>query len=50
MQELIFTKVYKNNDVLRASFFELAANTFDLNFEHWYQQGCWSERSYPFHL
>lgn len=39
MQEFIFMKDYKNNEVLRKSFFELAANTFDLKFENWYQQG-----------
>lgn len=48
MQELIFTKDYKNNEPLRKSFFELAANTFGLNFENWYQKGFWSERYIPF--
>lgn len=37
MQELIFMKDYKNNEALRKSFFELATNTFGLNFENWYQ-------------
>jgi len=41
-------KDYKNNEVLRTSFFELATNTFGLSFENWYQQGCWSERYIPF--
>ena len=48
MQELIFTKDYKNNEALRKSFFELATNTFDLSFENWYQKGFWSERYIPF--
>lgn len=48
MQELIFTKNYKNNDTLRNSFFELAASTFDIHFENWYQHGCWGEGYNPF--
>lgn len=47
MQELIFMKNYKNNEVLRKSFFELAVNTFEINFEDWYQQGYWGERYIP---
>ncbi|MEK3826972.1 GNAT family N-acetyltransferase [Paenibacillus sp. FSL K6-1558] len=48
MQELIFMKNYKNNDTLRNSFFELAASTFDIHFEKWYQHGCWGEGYIPF--
>ncbi|MDN4604966.1 GNAT family N-acetyltransferase [Paenibacillus sp. F6_3S_P_1C] len=48
MQELIFTKDYKNNETLRTSFFELATNTFGLSFKQWYQKGFWSERYIPF--
>ncbi|TDL61410.1 GNAT family N-acetyltransferase [Paenibacillus amylolyticus] len=48
MQELIFIKNYKNNEVLRKSFFELAVNTFEINFEDWYQQGYWGERYIPY--
>lgn len=48
MQELIFMKNYKNNEVLRKSFFELAVNTFEINFEDWYQQGYWGERYIPY--
>ncbi|WP_342571838.1 GNAT family N-acetyltransferase [Paenibacillus sp. FSL R5-0749] len=48
MQELIFMKNYKNNEVLRKSFFELAAETFDIDFENWYQHGCWGENYIPF--
>ncbi|PQZ99031.1 MULTISPECIES: GNAT family N-acetyltransferase [unclassified Paenibacillus] len=47
MQE-IFMKNYKNNEVLRKSFFELAVNTFEINFEDWYQQGYWGERYIPY--
>ncbi|MCM3135729.1 GNAT family N-acetyltransferase [Paenibacillus polysaccharolyticus] len=48
MQNLIFTKDFKNNDTLRKSFFELAASTFDIHFENWYQHGCWGEGYIPF--
>ncbi|MCP1182171.1 GNAT family N-acetyltransferase [Paenibacillus sp. 1781tsa1] len=48
MQELIFMKNYKNNEVLRNSFFELAVNTFEINFEDWYQQGYWGEGYIPY--
>ncbi|MEK4664625.1 GNAT family N-acetyltransferase [Priestia sp. FSL H7-0729] len=48
MQELLFTKNYKNNDTLRTSFFKLAADTFDIDFENWYQHGCWGEGYIPF--
>ncbi|MGV2962846.1 GNAT family N-acetyltransferase [Paenibacillus sp. AGC30] len=41
-------KNYKNNEVLRKSFFELAVNTFEINFEDWYQQGYWGERYIPY--
>lgn len=48
MQDLKFTNNYKNNDTLRNSFFELAASTFDIRFENWYQHGCWGEGYVPF--
>ncbi|PQP83393.1 GNAT family N-acetyltransferase [Paenibacillus sp. PCH8] len=48
MQDLIFTQNYKNNDTLRNSFFKLAADTFDIHFEGWYQQGYWGEGYIPF--
>ncbi|KOY16063.1 GNAT family N-acetyltransferase [Paenibacillus xylanivorans] len=48
MQELIFMKNYKNYEALRKSFFELAVNTFEINFEDWYQQGYWGERYIPY--
>ncbi|MFD1887916.1 GNAT family N-acetyltransferase [Paenibacillus wenxiniae] len=48
MQNLKFTTKYKNNDKLRTSFFKLAADTFDINFERWYRQGGWGEQYIPF--
>lgn len=48
MLEFTFVKNYKNNEVLRKSFFELAKNTFDISFEDWYKQGFWGEGYIPF--
>lgn len=48
VQNLIFVKNYKNNEVLRKSFFELAKSTFDISFEDWYEQGFWGEGYIPF--
>ncbi|MDM5279868.1 GNAT family N-acetyltransferase [Paenibacillus silvae] len=48
MQELHFVKGYRDNDTLRTSFFELAASTFGIHFEEWYQQGCWGKGYVPF--
>ncbi|MGO4734459.1 GNAT family N-acetyltransferase [Paenibacillus sp. 2KB_22] len=48
MQDLIFMRNYKTNETLRKSFFELAANTFEINFENWYQQGYWGEGYIPY--
>lgn len=43
----VIVKNYKDNDVLRKSFNELAMATFRLNFEDWYQNGYWTERYNP---
>ncbi|MBP1903859.1 GNAT superfamily N-acetyltransferase [Paenibacillus turicensis] len=48
MQEFSFVTNYKNNEVLRKSFFELAKSTFDISFEDWYEQGFWGEGYIPF--
>ncbi|MFC9712456.1 GNAT family N-acetyltransferase [Paenibacillus sp. NPDC056933] len=48
MQDLIFMRNFKTNEALRKSFFELAANTFEINFEDWYQQGYWGEGYIPY--
>ncbi|MCR8844499.1 GNAT family N-acetyltransferase [Paenibacillus sp. SC116] len=34
----------KDNEQMRLSFFQLAKETFDLNFEPWYQKGYWGDR------
>lgn len=46
MDEII--KDYRNNAALRHSFNELAAKTFGLNFEDWYQNGFWSDNYNPY--
>ena len=43
-------KNYKDNDVLRASFNELAKKTFGINFEDWYQNGYWTDRYNPYSI
>lgn len=43
-------KDYRDNDLLRASFNELAGKTFGLNFEDWYQNGYWSEKYNPYSM
>lgn len=48
MQELQFIKDYRNNEPLRTSFIGLAAGTFGLELEGWYQEGFWDERYIPF--
>jgi ribosomal protein S18 acetylase RimI-like enzyme len=39
-----FIKDYKHNDIYRASFNELAKNTFQIDFEPWYKLGFWNDR------
>ncbi|MED2009017.1 GNAT family N-acetyltransferase [Brevibacillus borstelensis] len=48
MRELAFMKNYKTNEALRRSLSELAASTFGIQFETWYQKGFWNERYIPF--
>lgn len=48
MSEII--KNYRDNDLLRHSFNELAKKTFDLDFEDWYQNGFWSDNYIPYSL
>jgi predicted N-acetyltransferase YhbS len=41
---------YQNNEVLRNSFFKLAADIFGLNFRAWHDKGYWSDRYLPFSI
>lgn len=41
---------YRNDNVLRTSFNELAKKTFDLDFEDWYQNGYWGENYAPYSI
>lgn len=48
MDNLQFVCNYKDRAPLRNSFFALAADTFDLELERWYEQGFWGERYIPY--
>ena len=48
MSELKVVKSYKDDEVLRASFNELAKKVFSLDFENWYQNGYWTGRYNPY--
>ena len=39
--EMVFN--YKDNDILRQSFDQLARKTFGISFEKWYQKGLWRD-------
>ncbi|MFD2444611.1 GNAT family N-acetyltransferase [Bacillus sp. CGMCC 1.16607] len=48
MSELTFVKGYRNNEVLRKSFNELATSIFGIEFEEWYQHGFWGDKYIPY--
>ncbi|MEK5489202.1 GNAT family N-acetyltransferase [Paenibacillus sp. FSL R7-0297] len=48
MDDLQFVCNYKDQEPLRNSFFALAADTFELELERWYEQGFWGERYIPY--
>lgn len=41
-------KCYRDNDILRKSFNELANDTYGLDFEDWYQNGYWKDNYIPY--
>lgn len=41
---------YRDNVALRKSFNELASETFDLDFEDWYQNGYWGDNYNPYSI
>ena len=43
-------KNYRNDDILRHSFNQLALDTFGLDFEDWYQNGYWTDRYLPYSI
>lgn len=45
-----FITNFKDDEQIRASFNKLAENTFDFNFESFYQNGYWNERYVPYAL
>ncbi|MBC1754763.1 GNAT family N-acetyltransferase [Listeria seeligeri] len=36
---------YKDNELYRKTFNDLAESTFDINFEEWYKQGFWNDKN-----
>lgn len=48
MEDIIFTKGYRENNQLRKSFNDLAHQTFGINFEKWYEAGYWTDKYIPF--
>ncbi|ACL70801.1 GNAT family N-acetyltransferase [Halothermothrix orenii] len=43
LKDLKLISDYKNNDILRKSFNDLAKRVFGISFENWYQQGLWGD-------
>lgn len=41
---------YKNNDELRNSLNSLTRNTYEFDFEQWYQNGYWKDRYIPYSI
>ncbi|MBF2595421.1 GNAT family N-acetyltransferase, partial [Listeria welshimeri] len=35
---------YKDNELYRKTFNDLAESTFDINFEEWYKHGFWNDK------
>lgn len=45
-----FNKMYRDNEYLRKSFNELAKETYNLDFEDWYQNGYWKDNYIPYSI
>ncbi|WP_456273333.1 GNAT family N-acetyltransferase [Bacillus sp. AK031] len=50
MQGYQFIKDYRDNGKFRSSFNELAAQTFGISFEEWYEKGFWTDKYQPYSL
>lgn len=48
MGELQFIKNYRDDVLLRESFFQRANQTFGLNFKSWFEHGYWGEKYIPY--
>ncbi|NLL78716.1 MAG: GNAT family N-acetyltransferase [Clostridiales bacterium] len=46
--EVTIIKNYRENEMLRCSFCELAMKTFGIDFESWYENGFWTDRYNPY--
>ncbi|RDY32164.1 GNAT family N-acetyltransferase [Lachnotalea glycerini] len=43
-------KSYRQNEILRKSFNELASGIFGINFEDWYKNGYWTDKYNPYSI
>lgn len=50
MEEYTLIKNYRDNEMLRASFNELAEKTFGIWFEDWYRNGYWGDAYNPYSM
>ncbi|MDL4842333.1 GNAT family N-acetyltransferase [Aquibacillus rhizosphaerae] len=48
MNEFIFIKDYRNDEILRTSFNELSNLVFEIDFEGWFQNGFWNNLYIPY--
>ncbi|WP_421381386.1 GNAT family N-acetyltransferase [Bacillus salacetis] len=48
MRDYRFIKGYRDDDVLRKSFNQLALDTFGISFEKWYKLGFWTDKYEPY--
>ena len=47
---LHIVKNYRNDNLLRRSFNELAKQVFGIDFEPWYQKGYWTDNYQPYSI
>lgn len=45
MEDLLFIKNYIDDEELRKSFYHLAEKTFNINYDNWYKEHLWNEKS-----
>jgi len=50
MSQYDFISDYRENDILRKSFNNLARNTFGIQFEDWYKLGYWTKNYIPYSM
>ncbi len=50
MEQFEIIKDYRENEILRNSFNELATETFGLSFNKWYENGYWTDKYNPYSM